>query len=162
MKRLVPRDAVHHLELLSGREDRKEPSGEAFEPAEARIVYRAFDPVHPERRFQLAVALGLIDELLDRDTGGVIDIGGGKFVFADDVENARALVPRNIARIARCEAQIEPLGQPYVSIIELSDGAIIPSPFPVHAVEGMVQRPLPSAFLPPFRYDAYREAGPSA
>jgi hypothetical protein len=150
-KRLVPLDAVHHLERVREQDGGKRNSRE---PAEALIVYRAYDPECPSQHFQMPVAVSLIDDLLVRDAGGLIDIGGGKFVFADEVENARPIEAKNIARLAQCEDRGEGPDKPPVSIIELSDGAFIPSPFPAQTVEGMVGRPLPSACLSCLRYEA--------
>lgn len=140
MKRLVPLDAIHHLKRVP------EKSGEAL------IVYRAYDPVCPSKHFRLPVPASLIEDLLDRDEGGLIDIGGGKFVFSGEVENARPMEAKNIARLAQCGE--DGPDTPPVSIIELSDGAIIPSAFLAQTVEGMVRRPLPSACLPSFCYEA--------
>lgn len=159
---LVPLDAVHHLELVSGQDDEVEAVGQNAGSSDARIIYRAYDPACPARHFQIPVPVSLIDDLLDRDEGGLIDIGGSKFVFAGEVENARPLEAKNIARLAQCEDGNEGSDKPPVSIVELSDGAFIPSSFHVQTVEGMVQRPLPSAFMSRSRYKAYREAGLSA
>lgn len=153
MKRLVPLDAIHHLELVSRREDEAEHYGHGgTEHPQARIIYRAYDPACPERHCQMPVPASLIDALLDRDEGGLIDIGGGKFVFADEIENARPMEAKNIARLAQCEE--DGPDRPPVSIIELSDAAFIPSSFHVQTVEGMVRRPLPSACPPSFHYEA--------
>lgn len=146
--RLVPLDAIHHLEIVTGEADESKRSDEDRqdgEQPEARIIYRAYDPACPEQRFQMSMPARIIDDLLDNDQAGVIDIGRGKFVFADAVEDARPLKPRQIAKLAQGRSAEDAPCEPSVSIVQLRGGDFIPSSFPAYAIEGMVGRALPSA-----------------
>ncbi len=159
--RLVPLDAIHHFEIDPEAEHLSTPEQDDHLP-KAKIVYRAYDPAHPERRFQMLVAASVIDDLLDRDTASIIAIGRGKFVFADEIEDARPLKAWQIMRFANVPNAQDALCEPPVTIVSLSGGEFIPSSFYARTIEGMLGRPLPSACAPRFRHDAYREAGLSA
>ena len=141
--RLIPIDAIHHLEMIDD-EDLDSALAEGGS-GHARIIYNAYNPANPERRFEMDIPATLIDDLLDCDSGALLDIGRGQFVFADTIEDARALKPRQIARLAGERLPDSPRSEPPVSVIELQGGAFIPSSFCAHTIEGLVGRPLPSA-----------------
>jgi len=85
---------------------------------------------------------------LDRDNGALIDIGRGTLVFANAIEDARPLEAWQIAEFEkRQEAEAKVSDEPPVRIVSLKDGGFIPSSFLAGTIEGIVQRPLPSASI---------------
>jgi hypothetical protein len=52
--------------------------------------------------FQKTLKADLLDDLMDRDNGVIIDLGNGKFRLADEIENARPLSDCELSRFS-CE-----------------------------------------------------------
>lgn len=145
--RLVPLSAILNLELVPDNNDPRDEPASAVETrscSSAHIVYRAYDPCRPERRYRKKIPSSLIDKLLDRDTDALVDIGNGKFVFANEIEDARPLEAWQIARLAKTHQEDGP-DEPPLSILVLRQGEFIASSFAAQTIEGMIGRPLPSA-----------------
>jgi hypothetical protein len=147
---LVPIDAIRHLEPVSDdeRAGMKAAYGdvdpEAIDAKRTRIVYRALDPANPQRYFQKTFAADILDDLLDRDASFIIDIGGGKFVLADEIEDARPLSEKELARLSRKYAMKARNGEALITSIVLTGDEFILSSLPAQAIETLVERPLPS------------------
>ncbi len=148
---LVPVDSIRHLEPISEEERAAmkaaygDVAPEAIDAKRTRIVYRALDPANPQRYFQKTFAADILDDLLDRESHFIIDIGNGKFVLADEVEDARALSEKELARLSRKYALKARNGEPLITSVVLTGDEFILSSLPAQAIETMVQRPLPSA-----------------
>lgn len=147
---LVPVDAIRHLEPISDeeREAMKSAYGdvdpEAIDMKRTRIVYRALDPANPQRYFQKTFEADILDDLMDRDKGFIIDIGNGKFVLADEVEDARTLSEKELARLSRKYALKARNGEPLITSVVLTGEEFILSSLPAQKIETLVERPLPS------------------
>lgn len=147
---LVPIDAIRHLEPVSEEERAamKQSYGdvdpEVIEAKRMRIVYRALDPANPQRYFQKTFAADILDDLMDRDRGFLVDIGNGKYVLADEIVDACPLSDKQINRLSRKYALTARSGEALITSITLTDDEFILSSLPAQQIEALVERPLPS------------------
>lgn len=146
----VPVDAIRHLEPVSDEERSRMKAAytdvdpEAIDAKRTRIVYRALDPANPQRYFQKTFAADILDDLMDRDRGFLIDIGNGKYVLADEVVDARPLSERELKRLSRKYELTAKNGEALVTSIALTEEEFILSSLPAEQIEALVERPLPS------------------
>jgi len=151
---LVPLDAIRHLEPISDEERAAmksayaETAPEAIEAKRTRIAYRALDPANPQRYFQKTFAADILDDLMDRDAGFLIDIGGGKYVLADEIVDAKPLSERDTSRLSRKYTLTARNGDPLITSIVLSDDEFILSSLSAETIGKMVERPLPALQAP--------------
>jgi hypothetical protein len=148
---LIPLEAIRHLEPISDEERGAmkaaygdDAAPEAIDAKRTRIVYRALDPANPQRYFQKTFQADILDDLLDRDKGFLIDIGGGKYVLADEIEDARPLSERDTQRLSRKYALKARDGNPLITSVVLTGEEFILSSLPAETIETLVERPLPS------------------
>jgi hypothetical protein len=149
-KQIVPVDAIRHFERISDEERAAMSAAygggnpEAIAAKRTRIVYRGLDPSNPKRYFQKTFEADVLDNLMDQDSAFVIDIGNGKFVLADEIEDARPLSERELARLSRKYALKARTGEALTTSIVLTGGEFILSSRSAEAIEALVERPLPS------------------
>ncbi len=93
----------------------------------------------------MPIPSSVIDALLEDDDPPLVNLGQGKYVFADHVEDARPLEPHQVARLSQCQPSEDAVRQPPLAIVQLNGGDIIPSSIGARAIEIMVGRSLPSA-----------------
>jgi hypothetical protein len=148
---LVPLEAIRHLEPISDEERAAmkaaygdDANSEAIDAKRTRIIYRTLDPANPQRYFQKTFQADILDDLLDRDKGFLIDIGNGKFVLADEIEDARPLSERDTQRLSRKYALKARDGNPLITSVVLTGEEFILSSLPAQTIETLVERPLPS------------------